>query len=218
MCQIYHGQGSGLRRCQDGFRSGAPAQALSTSFAPTLNFVRTMSFSEDFNHDHARPDASAQGLAQVEPGAGRAGVHRLLHSADFLHDRRPSASARRRAKSIAEVDGRKLTAGEFQQRYLPQIQAYRTQYGGNINEQLLRQLGIEQQILQQMVDEQAALDRGGAPRHSRQRRGARAADLLDSRAAGERPVHRRAALRAAAAQPASADDEGRRSRTACGAA
>ena len=37
------------------------------------------------------------------------------------------------------------------------MQAYQTAYGGNMNDQLLRQLGIDQQILQQMIDEQAAL-------------------------------------------------------------
>ena len=58
---------------------------------------------------------------------------------------------------VAEIQGRPLTAGEFQRRYLSQMQAYQTAYGGNVNEQLLRQLGIDQQILQQMIDEQAAL-------------------------------------------------------------
>src|SRR5688572_932684 len=58
---------------------------------------------------------------------------------------------------VAEVDGRDLTAGEFRQRYNIQIQAYRSAYGAQLNDQLLRQLGIEQQILQQMIDEQAAL-------------------------------------------------------------
>jgi peptidyl-prolyl cis-trans isomerase D len=37
------------------------------------------------------------------------------------------------------------------------MQAYRSAYGANMNEQLLRQLGIEQQILQQLLDERAAL-------------------------------------------------------------
>ena len=58
---------------------------------------------------------------------------------------------------IADVEGRTVTAGQFQQRYNQQIQAYRSAYGNNLSDQLLRQLGIEQQILQQMVDEQAAL-------------------------------------------------------------
>lgn len=58
---------------------------------------------------------------------------------------------------IAEVEGRELTAGEFQQRYFAQLQAYREQFGGTINSQLLRQLGIEQQILTQMIDEEVAL-------------------------------------------------------------
>jgi peptidyl-prolyl cis-trans isomerase D len=59
--------------------------------------------------------------------------------------------------TIARVDGRPITAGEFRRMYQAQLQAYRSAYGGNMNEQLLKQLGIEQQILQQMVDEQASL-------------------------------------------------------------
>jgi peptidyl-prolyl cis-trans isomerase D len=58
---------------------------------------------------------------------------------------------------IAEVEGRTLTAGEFLQRYNAQMQAYRTAYGGSLNDQMLRQLGVDQQILRQMVDELAAM-------------------------------------------------------------
>ena len=58
---------------------------------------------------------------------------------------------------IAEVEGRTLTAGDFQQRYLLQMQAYRDQLGGSVNDQLLRQLGVDQQVLTQMIDEQVAL-------------------------------------------------------------
>jgi len=58
---------------------------------------------------------------------------------------------------IAEVEGRDVTAGQFLQRYNNQIQAYRTAYGSQMSDQLLRQLGIDQQILQQMIDEQASL-------------------------------------------------------------
>jgi peptidyl-prolyl cis-trans isomerase D len=58
---------------------------------------------------------------------------------------------------IAEVEGREVTAGQFLQQYNTQVQAYRTAYGASMTDELLRQLGIEQQILQQMVDEQATL-------------------------------------------------------------
>jgi peptidyl-prolyl cis-trans isomerase D len=58
---------------------------------------------------------------------------------------------------VADVDGRTVTVAQFRQRYNAQIQAYRSAYGGQVSDQLLRQLGIEQQILQQMIDEQAAL-------------------------------------------------------------
>ena len=60
-------------------------------------------------------------------------------------------------ETIAEVEGRTLTAGDFQQRYLLQMQAYRDQLGGSVNDQLLRQLGVDQQVLTQMIDEQVAL-------------------------------------------------------------
>ena len=58
---------------------------------------------------------------------------------------------------IAEVEGRTVNVAQFRQRYNAQIQAYRSAYGGQISDQLLRQLGVEQQIIQQMIDEQAAL-------------------------------------------------------------
>src|SRR5207248_2736859 len=41
--------------------------------------------------------------------------------------------------------------------YQAQLQAYRAAYGANMSEQLLKQLGVEQQILQQLLEERAAL-------------------------------------------------------------
>jgi peptidyl-prolyl cis-trans isomerase D len=58
---------------------------------------------------------------------------------------------------VAEVGGRDVTASEFQQRYISQVQAYRNQFGGSLNTSLLRQLGVDQQILNQMIEEQIAL-------------------------------------------------------------
>lgn len=75
---------------------------------------------------------------------------------DFLDDRTSAASASPR-EVVASIDGRDITAGQFQRRFQAQMQAYQQAYGGKMNAQLLRQLGIEQQILQQMVDEQASL-------------------------------------------------------------
>ena len=60
-------------------------------------------------------------------------------------------------EAIAEVDGRELKAGDFQQRYLLQMQAYRNQFGAGMSDQILRQLGVDQQVLTQMIDEQVAL-------------------------------------------------------------
>jgi peptidyl-prolyl cis-trans isomerase D len=79
----------------------------------------------------------------------------LLYIPDFVQTT-PTGGAGQR-EVIARVNGRTLTAGEFQQRYLTQIQAYRTQLGGSLNDQLLRQLGIDRQILSQMIDEQVGI-------------------------------------------------------------
>ncbi|MGE5814221.1 MAG: peptidylprolyl isomerase, partial [Acidobacteriota bacterium] len=61
------------------------------------------------------------------------------------------------AETIASVEGRRITAGEFRRSYMNQIQAYQNAYGGQMNEQLLKQLGIDQRILQQMIEEEVAL-------------------------------------------------------------
>jgi peptidyl-prolyl cis-trans isomerase D len=56
---------------------------------------------------------------------------------------------------LADVEGEPITVGQFQRRYSAQMQAYRQAYGSQISEQMLRQLGIDQQILQSLVDEEA---------------------------------------------------------------
>lgn len=60
-------------------------------------------------------------------------------------------------ETVAVVEDTDITVREFTRRYSAQLQAYRQAYGAQMNEQLLRQLGIEQQILQQLVDEEAMI-------------------------------------------------------------
>src|SRR5881396_4026720 len=81
----------------------------------------------------------------------------IFYIPEFLRSTGADAGA---GETIASVAGHEITAGEFRRAYQAQLQAYRSAYGGNMSEQLLKQLGIEQQILQQMVDEQAALAEG----------------------------------------------------------
>ena len=71
----------------------------------------------------------------------------VFYIPDFLQQDTTHRRAPRRAKPSRRWTARPLTAGEFQQRYVAQVQAYRQQFGGAMNEQLLRQLGIDQQIL-----------------------------------------------------------------------
>jgi peptidyl-prolyl cis-trans isomerase D len=78
----------------------------------------------------------------------------LFYIPDFLRGSGADATS---GDTVAKVDGREITSADFRRTYQAQLQAYRSAYGGNMSDQLLKQLGIEQQILQQMVDERAAL-------------------------------------------------------------
>jgi peptidyl-prolyl cis-trans isomerase D len=78
----------------------------------------------------------------------------IFYIPDFLRGSGADAAS---GDTIAKVEGQEITTGEFRRTYQAQLQAYRSAYGSNMSEQLLKQLGIEQQILSQMVDERAAL-------------------------------------------------------------
>jgi len=78
----------------------------------------------------------------------------LFYIPDFLRGTGADAAS---SDTVAKIEGHKITGAEFRRSYQAQLQAYRSAYGGQMNEQLLKQLGVENQILQQMVDERAAL-------------------------------------------------------------
>ena len=78
----------------------------------------------------------------------------LFYIPDFLQSTGTGAVA---SDTVAVVNGQEIRADEFRRTYQAQMQAYRSAYGAQMNEQLLRQLGIDQQILQQLVDERAAV-------------------------------------------------------------
>lgn len=59
---------------------------------------------------------------------------------------------------VARVGEREISLIDFRQVYLRQLQAYRLETGGEISEEVLRSLGIDRQLLQQMIDGQAALE------------------------------------------------------------
>ncbi len=75
----------------------------------------------------------------------------VFYIPDFLS----GTGATARGEVLADVQGEPITVGAFQRRYGAQLQAYRNAYGGQVSEQLLKQLGIQQQILTQLVDEEA---------------------------------------------------------------
>jgi peptidyl-prolyl cis-trans isomerase D len=82
----------------------------------------------------------------------------LLYIPSFLDD--PTQGAASNAV-VAEVEGREITAAQFRRVYNQQMQMYRQSYGANIDDRLLKQLGIDQRIVQQMIQEEASLAEAG---------------------------------------------------------
>jgi peptidyl-prolyl cis-trans isomerase D len=76
----------------------------------------------------------------------------LLYVPQFLN-RNDVASA---TDVIATVNGRRITVGVYQQQYLQQVSQIRAQYGG-ISEDVIRQLGIGQRLIQTLVSHEAAV-------------------------------------------------------------
>ena len=58
---------------------------------------------------------------------------------------------------LATIDSRSISVTDFRRRYMAQVQAYRSSYGGNLTEDILQQMQVPQQVLQQMIQEKAEL-------------------------------------------------------------
>src|SRR5215208_1452058 len=78
----------------------------------------------------------------------------LLYIPSFMND--PTQGAANNAV-VANVEGREITAAQFRRVYQQQMQQYRQSYGANVDDRLLKQLGIDQRIVQQMIQEEASL-------------------------------------------------------------
>ncbi|MDR1988609.1 MAG: peptidyl-prolyl cis-trans isomerase [Acidobacteriaceae bacterium] len=77
----------------------------------------------------------------------------IFYIPDFLR----GTGAVANGDAVAVVGGQEIRSEEFRRLYQMQLQQYRTQLGSQMNEQLLKQLGIDQQILAQLIDERAAV-------------------------------------------------------------
>jgi peptidyl-prolyl cis-trans isomerase D len=78
----------------------------------------------------------------------------IFYIPDFLQGTDPNSASN---ETVAVIEGEPIRADEFRRIYQAQLQTYRSAYGGKMSDQLLKQLGVEQQILQQLVDERAAM-------------------------------------------------------------
>ena len=73
---------------------------------------------------------------------------------DFLS---PPAGAGATSDAVATVQGRPISVSNFTRAYNAQMAQFRNAYGGNMSPAMLRQLGMDRQVLQQMIDQEAVL-------------------------------------------------------------
>lgn len=59
--------------------------------------------------------------------------------------------------TVATIDGEEIRADEFRRIYQNELQRYQQSAGGQISAELLKQIGVDRQILQELVDERAAM-------------------------------------------------------------
>jgi peptidyl-prolyl cis-trans isomerase D len=78
----------------------------------------------------------------------------FLYVPDFLRNRGKGGGPN---DELANVNGESITVSAFRRAYQQQVQMYRSTYGEGFNEQMMKQLGIEQQILRQMIEERTAV-------------------------------------------------------------
>src|SRR5258708_33974561 len=78
----------------------------------------------------------------------------LLYTPSFMRDGAQGAASN---AVVADVEGREITPAQFRRMYQQQMQAYRQSYGANVDDKLLKQLGLDQRIVQQMIQEEASI-------------------------------------------------------------
>jgi peptidyl-prolyl cis-trans isomerase D len=78
----------------------------------------------------------------------------LLYVPSFL---RPSGSGMAADDVIATVNGRQVLVGTYQQMYQQQVDSLRSAYGDKFDDQMLKQLGVAQRVVQQLVQQEAVL-------------------------------------------------------------
>ena len=76
----------------------------------------------------------------------------LLYIPSFMRDTAQGAS---NGAVVADVDGQQITVAQFRRVYDSRCAPIASPYGANVDEKLLKQLGIDQRIVQQMVEEEA---------------------------------------------------------------
>jgi peptidyl-prolyl cis-trans isomerase D len=71
---------------------------------------------------------------------------------DFLRDRTRGGGP----STLATVDGEPISVATFRRVYQQRVQQFRSAYGSSFDERMVKQLGLDQQILRQLIDERTA--------------------------------------------------------------
>lgn len=64
-----------------------------------------------------------------------------------------SMGGRRRAEAIVSIDGKIITATEFNRQYHDLLDTYRQRFGGLLNDEMIRSMNLKEQVLNRMIYE-----------------------------------------------------------------
>jgi len=78
----------------------------------------------------------------------------VLYIPSFL---KPGGTGAGATDVIATIDGREISVGEYQRIYQAQVQQLRQAYGGNLDEQMIKQLALGQRIIAQLLDQESVI-------------------------------------------------------------
>ncbi len=73
---------------------------------------------------------------------------------DFLRDRTNGTGS---AQTLASVNGDPISLTTFRRAYQQRVQQFRNAYGASFDERMVKQLGLDQQILRQLIEERTAV-------------------------------------------------------------
>ena len=74
--------------------------------------------------------------------------------------------AREKKPHLLQSGKKKITIGEYQEAYKNMLQFYRNIYQGQLTEEMIRQMGLKQKALENLIEREILLQEAGRMKHA----------------------------------------------------